>query len=129
MTKEYSTDLKKLECISIMLKELGIELSVESARILSLFPFFFQVHIPKSETDKTFQATIEFEPSEILDVYENYNLERHEKFLMDPICKQLFHFVFKNFQETYLLHCRSKIRQRLKKRIDSMMLAHILDNC
>ena len=129
MIKEYSTDAKKLECLYIMLKELGMKFSVEKTKLLSLFPFFFQVHIPKLETDKTFHATIEFEPSEILGVYKKYNLEQLQKFLMDPICKQLFRFVFKNFQETYLSNCRSKIRQLLKKTIESMLHTSKLYSC
>ena len=130
MAREYSTDSTKLECISLMLEELGIKLPLESSRLLFLFPLFFQVHIPKAKSEnKTFQATIQFEPSEILDVYEKYNLERQGKFFMDPICKQLFHFAFRNFQETYLSHCRSRIKQRLKKILDSMLLASKLVNC
>ena len=89
VAREYSTDSTKLECISLMLEELGIKLPLESSRLLFLFPFFFQVHIPKAKSEnKTFQATIQFEPSEILDVYEKYNLERQGKFFMDPICNQ-----------------------------------------
>lgn len=119
VSKEFTTDEQKLEWVTILLNELGFKIADKSDSLLNLFPFFFQVHRPKHDHNK-FKATVDFENSQLIEVFERYNTYTAKLFYQDDICKQLFRYVFIKFRSIYDLYVNSKIRCRIDRQLEDI---------
>ena len=109
---DYQEDDQKLDCIKILLQELGFP-EFEEENLIFSFNFFLQIHL--SEKNKSKYEGILSESSCGFDALSRYTNQSRTMFLEDPLCSRLLYFLYRNYLDFYFQLVSFNIRPKLEE--------------
>ena len=110
----------KLECISILLFELGVFTEPpnvdDSPDLIRLYPFLYQVHVPKGDSGSpdTRLRQISDQFPRTPEVFDKFNKHNLDVFLEDSVCLALTQHLFTHFEELYMSQIKSNLRNKVR---------------
>jgi len=115
---DYQDDHQKLNCIKVIIQELGFP-QFSEANLIYSFNFFHQIHL--SEKNKAKYEHILSDSSTGFDALNRYTNHSRTMFLEDPLCSRLLYFIYRNYLDFYFQLVSKNIRPKVEECVSYLL--------